>query len=121
MREFLLRRLRFASPPVMHFTPLAGLKSKNKNSTDILLTLFFSPTFQTAKDRVKFSESLKEFFDNCLFLSTESVENTNIGRFLIRRFSRIFAKIHRNSPIFRDYFLRIQNKTKGLEFYSENF
>jgi hypothetical protein len=28
--------LPFASPPVMHFTPLAGLRTKNKNSTDIL-------------------------------------------------------------------------------------
>ncbi|MDR2441484.1 MAG: hypothetical protein LBE12_19150 [Planctomycetaceae bacterium] len=35
-REFLLRRLRFASPPVMHFTPLPGLRAQNKNSTDIL-------------------------------------------------------------------------------------
>ncbi|MDR2441056.1 MAG: hypothetical protein LBE12_16980 [Planctomycetaceae bacterium] len=26
MREFLLRRFRFALPPVRHFTPLAGLK-----------------------------------------------------------------------------------------------
>jgi hypothetical protein len=39
MGEFLLRRLRFASPPVMHFTPLAGLRAKNKNFTDILITL----------------------------------------------------------------------------------
>ncbi|MDR2441512.1 MAG: hypothetical protein LBE12_19290 [Planctomycetaceae bacterium] len=36
MGVFLLRRLRFASPPVMHFTPLAGLRAKNKNFTDIL-------------------------------------------------------------------------------------
>jgi hypothetical protein len=36
MGEFLFRRLRFASPPVMHFTPLAGLRAKNKNSTDRL-------------------------------------------------------------------------------------
>jgi hypothetical protein len=28
MGEFLIRRLRFASPPVMHFTPLAGLRAK---------------------------------------------------------------------------------------------
>jgi hypothetical protein len=36
MGEFLIRRLCFASPPVMQFTPLAGLRAKNKNSTDIL-------------------------------------------------------------------------------------
>ncbi|MDR2440791.1 MAG: hypothetical protein LBE12_15630 [Planctomycetaceae bacterium] len=40
-REFLLRRLRFASPPVMHFTPLPGLISQKKNSTDILRKFLF--------------------------------------------------------------------------------
>jgi hypothetical protein len=30
------RRLSEAQPPVMHFTPLAGLRSKNKNFTDRL-------------------------------------------------------------------------------------
>ncbi|MDR2440565.1 MAG: hypothetical protein LBE12_14480 [Planctomycetaceae bacterium] len=35
-----LRRLRFASPPVMQFTPLAGLRAKNKNSTDRLPEIF---------------------------------------------------------------------------------
>ncbi|MDR2439227.1 MAG: hypothetical protein LBE12_07655 [Planctomycetaceae bacterium] len=28
--------VRFASPPVMYFTPLAGLRAKNKNYTDRL-------------------------------------------------------------------------------------
>ncbi|MDR2439452.1 MAG: hypothetical protein LBE12_08820 [Planctomycetaceae bacterium] len=41
---FLLRRLRFASPPVMHFTPLAGLRAKNKNSTDRLQNLLLEGT-----------------------------------------------------------------------------
>jgi hypothetical protein len=42
MGKFLIRRLRFASPPVMHFTPLAGLRAKNKNSTDILRIFKYS-------------------------------------------------------------------------------
>ncbi|MDR2441402.1 MAG: hypothetical protein LBE12_18735 [Planctomycetaceae bacterium] len=37
------RRCSEAQPPVMHFTPLAGLRAKNKNSIDRLLNIFDNP------------------------------------------------------------------------------